>query len=534
MKISHRLALLIAVAIGALLVVGALGVFQFTRTQGLVSQLTDDALGGTEVLYRVNNAFKLQQIMTYNAAGSFDSEARGKLKGVIADQQKARDTALDAYSKLVEAGEEQARFDTVKKAMADFDAAIATTLKTADDFGDVGTALNDMRSKAQAADQTLKTLVENQLAAGARYKDAAQQGQENGKIQFGIIILVAIGVLAVLGALIARAVQRPLAAMQDTVSEIGESLDFTRRVPVYSQDEVGLTVTAFNGLVERVQHSLRGLGQQVDSVAGAASQLSSTASELTRSAAEASESSASVAATVEEVTVSITHVADRSHEADQLSRQSGTLAREGGQVIESTVTKIDSIADTVRAAAGEMTELQARSENVSAVVNVIRDIADQTNLLALNAAIEAARAGEMGRGFAVVADEVRKLAERTSSSTREIADTILAIQQGANTAVERMQAAVGQVEDGVNAARQAGQAISEIRGSTQSVVGHVSEISEAIREQSAASNSIAQVVERIAQMAEESSAAAGNTSGAASQLQSLANEMRQAIQRYRV
>ncbi|EEF26163.1 conserved hypothetical protein [Ricinus communis] len=241
-----------------------------------------------------------------------------------------------------------------------------------------------------------------------------------------------------------------------------------------------------------------------------------------------------MAATVEQMTVGIGHMAERTQEANHLAEKSGMLARNGEQVIRDTVADIHMIAETMQSASDEIRHLETNSEQISAVIQVIREVAEQTNLLALNAAIEAARAGEQGRGFAVVADEVRKLAERTAQSTEEISKSIAAMQASAQRAVSGTQAVAEHVNSGVERANEANRAMQEIGASAQQTVLMVSDITLAMKEQSTASTSIAQQVERIAQMTEENSASSQATADTANQLDELAVSMQRIIAQFKI
>ena len=309
--------------------------------------------------------------------------------------------------------------------------------------------------------------------------------------------------------------------------------DLTAEFVTDGSDELHAAGKDFNDMAATFRKLLGRIQAEVQQLRGAAEQLAASSQQISTSTSAQSDSASSMAASVEEMTVGVDHIAKSAQDAQIYSNESDSVATQGACLVEGVVKEIQGIAATVNESAAAVEALGQQSDQISAIVGTIKDIADQTNLLALNAAIEAARAGESGRGFAVVADEVRKLAERTTKSTQEIANMIGAIQLGTSTAVTSMKRGVERVATGVEQAQLAGGAINRVQMQSRQVVDAVSEITVALREQAAASTEIAQNVERIAQMAEENNAAAVGNASTAGNLRQLAENLSSEVARFR-
>ncbi len=350
-----------------------------------------------------------------------------------------------------------------------------------------------------------------------------------------LFISVGTGILTlVLFIWLFRQVANPLRLAMATLFDIQHNLNFTLRAKVAQQDEIGLTLSAVNRLLDTLQQTFTEFSVGSLQIKSTAESLSQAAHHLASSASQANDATSLIAAGVEEMTVSITDISQRTQEASRITNESGKLASDGGTTIDRTVKAINEIAEAIRQASSEVSALGDGISRIGGVVNVISDVAGQTNLLALNAAIEAARAGEQGRGFAVVADEVRKLAERTAQSTREISETVEAIQQGSQLTVTKMVQVEEKVAQGVAMATESGEIITQIRQASHRVMDQVGEITIAIREQSSAAESIAHQVEQIAQVVQQTSSTAEETSAAAEELNVTTENIHQQISRYRI
>ncbi|XZG70741.1 methyl-accepting chemotaxis protein [Chitinibacteraceae bacterium HSL-7] len=537
MKIAHKLIALVALAALVIAVLTLINYLKFIDVKGHAADVSDNVLPSVVLLDDAGLQFSRGRIDVLK--NIIDPDDTGKAKAAQAfEEHMAKALAdLKEYEQYYVDDTDRQNIETIRKEIDAYNGPAAQVMKFAsehqydDAMSVVNSSLAPQADKVAAAiDHAVET--NKQYTAQARQAIAsAVSGAIAASVGMGMLAIVGI---ALLGFFIGRSIIVPLRGMQQFVVDLAAQYDFRQRVTVSSKDEVGQSLAALNGLLDELQESLKLLKRVGNDVGLSVGNLEQTSKEMSQSSNIVSESASAMAAGIEEVTVSINHVADRATECDGTARSAGDQAASGGEVIDQTILRINQIADQVRQSASQIEALQTRTSSISAVVNVIKEIADQTNLLALNAAIEAARAGEMGRGFAVVADEVRKLAERTGASTQEIIATVSAIQSEAQQTVQTMQQTVRQVDEGVEQAQQASGAINNIRHSADSVVDQVSEISNSMREQSSASALMAQQVERVAQMAEESSAAAASTADEGRRLGELGRELEHAIARYTV
>ncbi len=345
----------------------------------------------------------------------------------------------------------------------------------------------------------------------------------------GFIMIIIIG----LGVLIARSVLKQIGgepadalALMDRAAAGDLTVDVGNAAP-------GSMLHGLSRMLASIREMVGQIADRARTLENTAEDISHASSEVATAAHRQADSTSSMAAAIEEMTVSIDHISDSARETEGNSASAVTLAESGERKVAVATDEMHRIADSVSAAAGRIRSLETRTNEISTIANVIKEIAAQTNLLALNAAIEAARAGEQGRGFAVVADEVRKLAERTSAATEEIGGMIDAIQGDTTSAVDAMEHAIPQVERGVELAQEAAQSLRDIRDGAGSTLSRIREVALATHEQSSASNSIAKQVENIAQMVEETSVSMKQTAASALQLEDVAKDLGALVSRFR-
>ncbi len=304
------------------------------------------------------------------------------------------------------------------------------------------------------------------------------------------------------------------------------------KLSVNTQDEIGKLFAGFNKTVETVKNIILELNEVINVATESAAEISSSSEEMASGVHESSAQSEEIASGVQEMVVTITENAMNAKKASDDSQDVKKYTEESKGLIKLNRDGMDKMLESTNHSAEIISSLSEKSKQIGEITQVIDDIADQTNLLALNAAIEAARAGEQGRGFAVVADEVKKLAERTTKATKEIAETIRAIQSEAINADSSMKESQNVVSETRGRADAVSASLENILNTSSRVADEIEFVATASEQQSSTAEQISQNIEAINTVINQSAAGIQEIAHAAEDLNKITTRLAQIIARF--
>ncbi|MGH1461830.1 MAG: methyl-accepting chemotaxis protein [Neptuniibacter sp.] len=303
----------------------------------------------------------------------------------------------------------------------------------------------------------------------------------------------------------ALAVYRVLSPYRKLVQKAKSVIDNPVSRYIYSgrNDDIGQLQVAMKLLESETAGLVGRIADSASTLTEGASELSSAVTQSEAGAKQQFEETDQVAAAVNQMSASIQEVADNAQSSSTSATDGLEEVVKGRSVVNNSVSSIQSLKQEISNASLVIAEVEASSNNISTILNVIGEIADQTNLLALNAAIEAARAGDAGRGFSVVADEVRTLASRTQTSTEEIRQMIDQLQSCAGKAVAVMENGQAYTDQCVLQSDETVQSLDAIHSAIQQITDMNNQIAAAVEQQSAVAEEINRSVYSIRDMSEQ-------------------------------
>jgi len=499
--------------------------------------LSTDSVPGLYQGSLIRDAIAKEYLMRIKQMAEPEPAVRVRREEAIATQQALIERLIGDYERRIVTDANRTAFATFKSAYADYRSsatALAGEAGAANDAGLVrrqleiqleprfGTALKAIGDVAQLDHQrTLTTLdsVDGELASLLTVV----------ALSFGLALAIA----AIAGFTLLRAIILPLRRLGVAMDAMRQG-DFTRRLDIDRQDELGDLANGFNRmadevmtLVGQVQKSGIRVSTSMTEIAATSKQQQATASEVAATTTEIGATSREIAATSRELVRTMTDVTSVAEEAASLaaSGQSG-LAH-----MEETMGQVMDAASSINA---KLAVLNEKASDINQVVTTITKVADQTNLLSLNAAIEAEKAGEYGRGFAVVSSEIRRLADQTAVATYDIDQMVRDIQSAVAAGVMGMDKFSEEVRRGLHDVTEIGAKLSEVIAQVQTLAPRFETVSEGMQAQATGAEQISEALVQLTEATQQTVESLRQSSSAIDELNHVSGSLHGSISRFKL
>ncbi len=299
-----------------------------------------------------------------------------------------------------------------------------------------------------------------------------------------------------------------------------------------SKDEVGSLFDSFNSM----SHSLKSIIAKVKDITvnliSSSKEIEAAAQEQTTASNEHASGITEVSATLQELSITAKQITSNAGELVVASEEAIKLLKTGEQALLSTVELLEEVGLISRANTHKIGDLGKKSELISEMVEIIKDISNKTNMLSINASIEASRAGEAGKGFSVVAAEIRELSKETISSAKKVGEAGKEIQN-------LLDSIIVSAESESNKVTGCGKIVKTLSNDLENIIKTVNgnynftqKIDISIKQQGIGSKQAAETMKQMAEIAQQSAETARQTLLAVKNIVGYSSDLSGAVEKF--